>query len=117
MSEQNSIDVPIGATALAAYSGPSAPRDGLKLQFSSAWVNSRAIAALVVKELFRRKDFYVVFVLTALMTLILGSVNFFNEAHIVRYLKEICLLLIWTASLVIAITTSARQIPAERESR
>src|SRR6266581_3252622 len=80
----------------------------------SAWINSRAIAGLVVKELFRRKDFYVLFVLTALITLILGSVNFFNEAHIVRYVKEICLFLIWTASLVIAITTTARQIPAER---
>ena len=83
----------------------------------SAWLNSRAIAGLVVKELFRRKDFYVLFVLTALITVILGSVNFFNEAHIVRYLKEICLFLIWVASLVIAITTTARQIPAERESR
>jgi ABC-type transport system involved in multi-copper enzyme maturation permease subunit len=83
----------------------------------SALINSRAIGALVVKELFRRKDFYALFILTALITLILGSVNFFEEAHIVRYLKEICLFLIWTASLVIAITTTARQIPAERESR
>ena len=79
--------------------------------------NSRAIAGLVIKELFRRKDFYALFVLTALITVVLGSVNFFNEASIVRYLKEICLLLIWISSLVIAITTAARQIPAERESR
>src|SRR6266436_8632680 len=76
-----------------------------------------ALSGVVIKELFRRKDFYVLFVLTAVITLILGSVNFFEEAHIVRYLKEICLFLIWTASLVIAITTTARQIPAERESR
>ncbi len=41
----------------------------------------------------------------------------FNEDRIVRYLKEACLLLIWLSSLVIAITTTARQIPAERESR
>ena len=34
-----------------------------------------------------------------------------------RYLKDVCLLLIWISSLVIAITTTARQIPAERESR
>jgi len=83
----------------------------------SSCVNSRAIGGLVIKELFRRKDFYALFVLTALVTLILGSVNFFNEANIVRYLKEICLFLIWVSSLVIAITTAARQIPAERESR
>src|SRR3954468_25073673 len=83
----------------------------------SALINSRAIGGVVIKELFRRKDFYALFILTALITLILGSVNFFNEANIVRYLKEICLFLIWVSSLVIAITTAARQIPAERESR
>jgi Cu-processing system permease protein len=76
-----------------------------------------AIAWVVVKELYRRKDFYVLFVLTALITLLMGSVNLFHDAHIVRYLKEICLLLIWICSLVIAITLTARQIPMERESR
>ncbi len=76
-----------------------------------------AIAGIVIKELYRRKDFYVLFVLTALITLLLGSVSFFNDAKIVRYLKEVCLLLIWVSSLVIAIGTAARQIPAERENR
>jgi ABC-type transport system involved in multi-copper enzyme maturation permease subunit len=76
-----------------------------------------AVAGVVVRELYRRKDFYVLFVLTALITLVMGSVNLFHDSHIVRYLKEICLLLIWICSLVIAITTAARQIPMERESR
>jgi ABC-type transport system involved in multi-copper enzyme maturation permease subunit len=44
-------------------------------------------------------------------------VNFFNEDSIVRYVKEICLFLIWGSSLVIAVTTAARQIPAEKENR
>jgi len=79
--------------------------------------NIHAIGGVVIKELCRRKDFYVLFVLTALITLIMGSVNFFNEDKIVRYLKEICLFLIWMSSLVIAITTTARQIPAEKENR
>jgi ABC-type transport system involved in multi-copper enzyme maturation permease subunit len=77
----------------------------------------QAIAGVVLRELYRRKDFYVLFVLTALITLVMGSINFFNEDKIVRYLKEICLFLIWVSSLVIAITTAARQIPAERENR
>jgi ABC-type Na+ efflux pump permease subunit len=47
----------------------------------------------------------------------MGSVNIFQEDRIARYLKEICLFLIWASSLVIAITTTARQIPAERENR
>jgi Cu-processing system permease protein len=84
---------------------------------TSAINNVFAIAGVVIKEMYRRKDFYVLFVLTALITLVMGSVTFFNQDNIVRYLKEICLFLIWGASLVIAITTAARQIPAEREQR
>jgi ABC-type transport system involved in multi-copper enzyme maturation permease subunit len=76
-----------------------------------------AISAVVIKELYRRKDFYVLFVLTALITLVMGSVSIFNDTKIVRYVKEIALLLIWISGLVIAIGTTARQIPAERENR
>jgi ABC-type transport system involved in multi-copper enzyme maturation permease subunit len=76
-----------------------------------------AIASVVIKESYRRKDFYVLFVLTAVLTLALGSASFFNDHSIVRYLKEVCLLFIWISALVIAVTTAARQIPAERENR
>jgi Cu-processing system permease protein len=76
-----------------------------------------ALAGVVIKEMYRRKDFYVLFVMTAVITLVMGSVRFFNDASIARYLKDICLLLIWISSLVIAIATAARQIPAERENR
>jgi ABC-type transport system involved in multi-copper enzyme maturation permease subunit len=76
-----------------------------------------ALAGVVIKELYRRKDFYVLFVLTALITVATGMVNFFHDPRIVRYVKDICLLLIWVSALLIAIVTTARQIPAERESR
>ena len=76
-----------------------------------------ALAQVVIKELYRRKDFYVLFILTIVICVIMASVNIFNDNSIVRYLKELCLLLIWISSLVIAITTTARQIPAEREQR
>src|SRR5438309_997906 len=69
-----------------------------------------ALAGVVIKEMYRRKDFYVLFVLTALLTLMTGSATFFNDDKIVGYLKEICLLLIWVSSLVIVLTTAARQI-------
>lgn len=84
---------------------------------ASFYTPVHAIAGVVIRELYRRKDFYVLFVLTALITLVIGSVNFFNETKIVRALKELCLFLIWVSSLVIAITTAARQIPAEKENR
>jgi ABC-type transport system involved in multi-copper enzyme maturation permease subunit len=79
--------------------------------------NIFAVAGVVIKELYRRKDFYVLFVLTALLTLGAGAVNFFQDEKIIRYVKDICLLMIWISSLVIAIVTAARQIPAEREAR
>src|SRR3954470_12432250 len=76
-----------------------------------------ALAGVVIKELYRRKDFYVLFVMTAVITLLMGSVTFFGDGKIVRYLKDICLLLIWASALAIAIATTARQIPTERENR
>jgi ABC-type transport system involved in multi-copper enzyme maturation permease subunit len=79
--------------------------------------NIFAVAGIVIKELYRRKDFYVLFILTGLICLVMASVNIFNDKQIVRYLKELCLLLIWVSSLTIAITTTARQIPQERENR
>lgn len=76
-----------------------------------------AIAGVVIKELCRRKDFYVLFILTVLITLVMWSAQFFNDDRIVRVLKEVCLLMIWVSALVIAVTTAARQIPFERENR
>jgi len=79
--------------------------------------NSLAIAKVVVLEMYRRKDFYVLLALVVLITGLMGSVTFFDDPKIGRYLKEICLGLIWLSSLFIAIATMARQLPAERESR
>ena len=79
--------------------------------------NIFAVDGIVIKELYRRKDFYVLFILTVVICLVMASVNIYNDNEIIRYIKSICLLLIWVSSLVIAITTTARQIPAEREQR
>ena len=67
--------------------------------------------------MYRRKDFYVLLILTVAISLLMGSINFFNDDSIVRYLKAGCLMLIWISSLVIAISTIARQLPMEKESR
>ena len=67
--------------------------------------------------MYRRKDFYVVLILVVLITGLMGSVRFFNDDKIARYLKEVCLTLIWIASLVIAIGTMARQMHSEKENR
>ena len=79
--------------------------------------NIFAVAGIAIKELYRRKDFYVLFTVTVLICIVMAAVNIYNNPDIIRYVKAICLLLIWVSSLVIAITTTARQIPAEREQR
>lgn len=76
-----------------------------------------AIGKVVIIELVRRKDFYVLFTLAGLITLVAGSVNVFNDRQVARYLVELNYLLVMISSLVIAITTAARQIPAEQETR
>ena len=79
--------------------------------------NILVITSIVLKELVRRKDAYVLFIITALLTILAGSVHFFGDLKMVRYMKELCLLLVWISSIVIAVTLTARQIHAERESR
>jgi ABC-type transport system involved in multi-copper enzyme maturation permease subunit len=76
-----------------------------------------AVAGVVIKEMYRRKDFYVLLILTVVITGMMASVNFFDDDKIARFLKEICMYLIWGSSLVIAVTAMARQIPAEKEAR
>lgn len=78
--------------------------------------NIQAVAGVVLREIVRRKDFYVVFFLTAVLVLLMGASRFFSEDKAVASLKEVCLLLIWLFTLVIAVSTAARQIPAEMES-
>lgn len=79
--------------------------------------NVFAIAKVVLLEMYRRKDFYVLFIVTVLITAVMGSVTFFHDSSIVRYLKDLCLFLILASSIFIAIGATARQIPAEREAR
>jgi Cu-processing system permease protein len=79
--------------------------------------NILVITSIVLKELIRRKDAYVLLIITALLTILAGSVHFFGDLKMVRYMKELCLLLVWISSIVIAVTLTARQIHAERESR
>ena len=52
--------------------------------------NILAVSSVVMREMYRRKDFYVLLILTVLITLILGSVNLFNDSNIVRYLNRSC---------------------------
>lgn len=76
-----------------------------------------AIARIALLEMLRRKDAYVVFLLAAVLTAMAASVNFFNNDQIVRYLREICLALVWIGSLVLAVVSIARQLPNEHSNK
>ena len=55
------------------------PEVSFRDESTGAVNNVLAIAGVVITEMYRRKDFYVLFVLTALITLVMGSVSFFNQ--------------------------------------
>jgi ABC-type transport system involved in multi-copper enzyme maturation permease subunit len=76
-----------------------------------------AIALTSVLELWRRRDIYVALILALAVAVPLASVSVFGVSGVVRYVREVTLLLIWGFSAVIAITTAARQIPSEIQRR
>jgi ABC-type transport system involved in multi-copper enzyme maturation permease subunit len=51
------------------------------------------------------------------VTVPLAAVNAFGVEGAVRYIRDVALLLVWGFSVVIAVTTSARQVPGEVQRR
>ena len=55
---------------------PVSNRLAKHISSGGSWMNKvLAIAGVVIKELYRRKDFYVLFVMTAVITLLMASVK------------------------------------------
>jgi len=79
--------------------------------------NILTLASASILELYRRKDVYTAIILAVIITVPLATVHVFGFKGIVRYLREIMLLLVWFFSIVIGLTTAARQIPREIERR
>ena len=79
----------------------------------AVWVLSR----LTLKEIFRKKDFYVALILIAVSLVYASQLQFYNLKHIVRYLMEIGLTLIFFISVFLTISLAARQVPSEIQDR
>jgi len=75
------------------------------------------LATGVIRELFRRKDFYFILALIFAVIFYTGSFSFGGERGFYRYFKEIVLSLIYIFSVVIAASFASRQIPMEIESK
>jgi len=78
--------------------------------------NITATAKIVLIEAKRKKDFYVVFIFSALLIAILSSISFFDLKGTVRYVMEIALNIMWLFSIVATVFFTAKQIPAELEN-
>ncbi|MFH1995367.1 MAG: ABC transporter permease subunit [Candidatus Omnitrophota bacterium] len=75
------------------------------------------IARHSFKELIRKKDFAVLFILFIALIGFFYTESFFGTSDASRYLKDIGFSLITLFSIVIALTFSAKQIPAELAER
>lgn len=76
-----------------------------------------ALAGDVVREVFRRKEFYVVLILGAGMVALLGSVQFFGGITAFSHVKETAVHLVLLATVILSVTVGARQLPREQERR
>ena len=76
-----------------------------------------AMACGMIKELIRRKDFYVLLIFMVVLLGLLFSQRFFHIEGISRYIRDFGYTLMMFFSFVIAVTFAAKQLPAEIESR
>jgi Cu-processing system permease protein len=79
--------------------------------------NIIVLAEGVIKELIRRKDFYLIFALLLIMIFYSATISFGGETGFTRYFKEIVISLAYVFSVIIAVTFAGRQIPQEMETK
>ena len=75
------------------------------------------LAKGVIKELFRRQDFYLIFALLLVIITNSGAISIGGETGFTRYFKEIGISLVYIFSVIIAVTFAGRQIPQEVEAK
>ncbi|MDD5634425.1 MAG: hypothetical protein PHW46_04015 [Candidatus Omnitrophica bacterium] len=75
------------------------------------------IAGGMVKELIRKKDFYVLFILMLALLGFLSSQSFFQIEGISRYIRDFGYSMVVIFSFLITVMTAAKQLPSEIESK
>ncbi len=71
------------------------------------------IAYILLLNLIRRKDLYVLIILAATMLITLTSFNIFGLGGASRYIADIGLMMTWLFSWILSITITARELPGE----
>lgn len=75
------------------------------------------VAQICLAEARRRRDYWAAVILIAVLSAAMGSVRVFGLAAMTRTVRDMTLLVGWTASVVIAVSFAARQIRSELERR
>ncbi|MDP8258007.1 MAG: ABC transporter permease subunit [Candidatus Aadella gelida] len=76
-----------------------------------------AIAGGMIKELIRKKDFYILLIFMLVLLGFLSYQKFFQIEGISRYVRDFGYSLLMFFSFIIAVTFAAKQLPSEIESR
>ncbi|MBU0683204.1 MAG: ABC transporter permease, partial [Candidatus Omnitrophica bacterium] len=76
-----------------------------------------AITGAMIKELIRKKDFYVLSILLMCFLLFLSTQNFFQVEGISRYIKDLGYSVMTFFAFIIVVIFTAKQLPTEIESR
>ena len=80
----------------------------------------RQISAIVVstlRELLRKKDFYVLFILMGVFLAFMASQTFFGVQGVSRYVIDLGYSMAVISSVIISVVTAARPLPAEISSK
>ena len=75
------------------------------------------LAGVVIKELIRRKDFYIIFALLLVIIFYVAGVSFGGSKGFERYFREIGISFTYIFSIIIAVIFASRQIPQEVETK
>jgi ABC-type transport system involved in multi-copper enzyme maturation permease subunit len=102
---------------------PSSPQGGQRLADAailagvSTWQVCRSLAVAGLLETIRRKDLYVVLILTVLMVLGASALRIFGVSGLEIFVKDVAFLAIGVLSTVLTVLIAARQLPEEVQRR
>ncbi len=79
----------------------------------AAWI----IAKNVIEESIRKKEIYVLFILSVAIMAVAAMASFFSLTGLVKYFTELSFLIVTYITVIIAVVVGARQLPTELNSR
>lgn len=76
-----------------------------------------AMSSVLIKEVFRKKDFYVALVIALVILIFASRMEFYQVSSAYRYLMELGLALTFFSAALLTVMLAARQFPKELENK